>query len=189
MGNIDKIYEYVEESTMILIINNNSKLLLDTLVNFIYNKSSLKKYEYTKTKGLLEKVQKQKEKIIRIDLDLNKIRFTSSNNPKKLNSEFVILQSIIVENKSKILFKTDLSTYKEYVDPKNIEQSIVAYDVFDLIILIDKTDIKMLQRPIYESYRDYRPEKERKKYSIEQLLRRVKLRQIQDRLKKYENNL
>ena len=187
MESINDIHEYIDKSTMILVINNNAKSLLNYLVNSIYNKCTLPKYEYTKTKGLIERVQKQKEKIIRIDLDLNKIRFTSSNNPKKLNSEFVILQSIIVENKSKILFKTDLSTYKEYIDPKNIERSIVAYDIFDLIILIDKEDIKMLQRPIYESQRDYRPEKERKKYPLDILLRRVKLKQIQDRLKRYEN--
>jgi hypothetical protein len=179
---INDIQEYVDKSTMILIINNNAKSLLNSLVNSIYNKCALIKYEYNKTKGLIEKVQKHKEKIIKIDLDLNKIQFTSSNNPKKLNSEFIILKSIILGNKSKILFKTDLSTYKEYVDFKNLRNYIIAYDTFDLIILIDKTDIKILESINYS--RRYL-----ETFSIEQLIRKVKLKQIQDRLKKYENNL
>lgn len=182
MGDFDKIYDYVEQSTMILIINNNSKLLLDTLVNSIYKKCPLQKIKYEKCKGLFRKIEKVKDKIIKVDLDLNKIRFTSSNNPTKLHSDFTILQSVIENNKSKLIIKTDLSNYKQYMDIRNFNQNIVAFNVFDLIIFIDKEYIRLLRIRSVPWFND------EKYYPLDQLLRKAKLNQLKERLKKYENN-
>ena len=187
--NLEKIYKYVnsdKNSTMILIINNNSKSLLNYLCDTIYKKCTLQKIEYDKCKGLIKRVEKHQEKIIKIDLELNKIRFTSSNNPNKLYSDFVILRSIAFDNMSKLLFKTDLSSYKEYVDIKNLRQNIIAYDHFDLVVLIDKDDIKVLKR---KGVGYARKDLDKGTFPIDQLLRKVKLKQIQERLKRYENNL
>jgi len=183
MKNLDEIYEYVDESSMILIINNNAKSLMNYLFDNIYKKSTLQKYKFEKCKGIIGKITKLKEKVIKIDIDLNKVQFSSSNNNRKKLSEFIILNSIISENKSKILFKTDLSSYKEYVDFKNITQTIPSYSAFDLIILIDKEHLKIIR------YQSNGLGLGDMILNIDQLLRRVKLKQIQDRLKKYENNL
>jgi hypothetical protein len=181
MKSLDEIYEYINSDNnlaMILIISNNkSKSLLNYLFNTIYKKCTLQKIEYDKCKGLIKRVEKHLKKIIKINLELTKIRFSSSNNPAKLYTDFVLLKSIVFDNMSKILFKTNLTSYKNYVDLKNLRESIIAYDIFDLIIFIDKDDIKVL--------------KSRKRnldgvFLMEQLLRKVKLKQIQDRLKKYE---
>ena len=187
MKSLDEIYEYVNTDNklaMILIINNNSKSLLNYLCNTIYKKCTLQKVEYDKSKGLIRKVEKHQEKIIKVDLELNKIRFSSSNNPNKLHSDFAILKSIVFGNMSKVIFKTDLSSYKEYFDIKDLRSYIIAYSVFDLVILIDKKNIKIFK----SNGTDYSMRTvDKVTFSMDQLLRKVKLQQIQDRLKRYED--
>ena len=181
---LDKINAYVEKSTMVLIIGD-SNLLLNMIFNSIYNKCPLKKYEYDKCKGLIRKLEKQKKKIIKINLDLNKIRLSSSNNPKKLLEDFISIQSIIYNNYSKILIKTNLKNYKEYVDTTNISNSIPICSTFDLIIYIKKTEIEILKRDI-ENFWFH----EDKKYPIDQqLIRKAKLLKLEQRMKKEKESL
>ncbi len=68
MQNLDKIYEYVKASTMILIINNNSKSLLDSLFNIIYNKYDLSKCKVESTRKLMLKLLTIKNKLIRHEI-------------------------------------------------------------------------------------------------------------------------
>ena len=184
MMELGKIHEFVNESSMILIINNNSKSLMDYLFNSIYKKCTLQKYKFEKCKGIIGKIEKLKDKIIKIDIELNKVQFSSSNNYRKRITEFLTLKSIIHENKSKILFKTDLSSYKEFVDLKYIYRSIPSYDAFDLVILIDKECIRIINHRTsgYIHFMDGDVT-----FNMDQLLRKTKLKQLQNRLKKYES--
>jgi len=182
---LNKVHEYVNDSTMILIINNNSKLLLDYLFNLIYKKNSLQKYEYDKCKGIIKKIEKLKDKIIKINLDLNKVQLTSSNNRKKILTDFMVLRSIVDANCSKILCKTDLSTYKEYVDLKYLYTSIPSYDVFDLIFFIGKENIKIIKkRGVDYTSRNL----DKVTFNMDQLIRKTKLKQLKNKLKLYDDS-
>lgn len=186
MNNLDKIHEYVKESTMILIINNNSKSLLDALFNSIYNKYNSKKIRIDSGKKLFFKLMNLKDKLIRIEYDLSKIQFTSSNNNNRLDSEFFLLKTYLSDNNSKLLIKTNLSNYKEITDVTKFFYNQRKYNIFDLVILIDKNSIKILKNE-NDPCNVYKFNKEENGvFNLEPLLRHTKLTQIQNRLKIYE---
>lgn len=187
MKNLDEIHDFIKESAMILIINNNSKSLLDYFFDFIYKKYTLPKCKIDSSKGLMLRLSKIKNKLIRLDFDLKKIQFSSSNTASVIRANFNDMQIFLSENNSKILLKIDISTYKFYTEitNRNLEYTlhniIPQYDVFDFILLIDKNDIKILKCTRHHSsciFNSYGIEED-KIYSIDKLLRSVKLRKIQ----------
>ena len=75
------------------------------------------------------------------------------------------------------------SNYKQYMDIRNFNQNIIAFNVFDLVIFIDKEHIRLLRIRSSQWFND-----EKQLYPLDQLLRKSKLNQLKERLKKYENN-
>ena len=139
MRKLDEIYELIYNSSMILVIGNNSKTLLDSLCNLIYKNYSFKKMEYHSTKGVLKKLSVIKQKVNKIDYDLKKVQMSSSKNNQKIFDDFGTLRAYICENKSKLLFKTNLSQsdyISKVIDSYQITQILPQYHTFDLIILI-----------------------------------------------------
>lgn len=186
MENLDNIHKYINDSTMILVINNNSKSLLESLFNLLYNKYSSTKLKCTTTKGLMSKLSKIKNKLIRHETDLSKIQFSSSKNNSKLREDFGNLSLFLTENNSKILLKFDISSYVfDYEDtfrPYDLLRKIVPqYNLFNLVILIDKNDVKILQYITEnESFNmfDQYGNKEKHKFDITTLIRSTKLKKI-----------
>lgn len=161
MRNLDEIHETVEKSTLILIINNNSTSI-NSFFNLVYKKYPNKKSEIKSSKGLMRKISIAKDKLIKIDIDLKKLQFSSSNTSTKLWEDFIAVKTYALDNKLKILFKAN----RKY---RSIEQ---LYSIFDLIILIDKTYIKLIRTPDkYWSYGD-------DVFSIDKLIRNTKLKQL-----------
>jgi hypothetical protein len=177
MKSIDKIHKYImhKDISMILVVNNNSKMLMNALCNSIYNKYTLHKSIITSNKGLKNKLGKQIEKLLRVDIDLNKIQFGSSTNRNRIYTDFSELKLNVIENCSKLLFKTDISLHKEYMNFSDPWYRFPLEYVFDLIILIDTEDIKIVKRLNHKS----------EIFNLEPLTRSVKLKQIQNRLKLY----
>jgi len=167
MQNLDKIHDYILESNMILIMNNNSQLLLNALMNKIYNKYPLKKRQIRTGKGLYKKLIDVKDKLVKINIRLSKIQLGSSTNKNKIYYDFKILQACVVENKSKLLFYETKEF--NYHFRKNPYYNMPLYNVFDLIIMIDKNDIKIIK---------YRNGSDKEKFDIKPLLRSTKLRQL-----------
>ena len=182
MKSLDKIYEYVEKSTIILILNDNSRSLLDSLFNSIYKKYPHKKTKFESRKGIMRKVYKIKDKLIKVDFDITKIQFSSSNSPSKLDVDFVTLKAMLTENNSKILLKSDKTLHKT-------EYHIPGYKSADLVILIDKENIKIVKNvhnaEFGSQYIWLGKIKEENIYPLDQLLRSTKLKKIQDKLKFY----
>ena len=184
MENLEKIYEYVndKDSTMILIINNNSKLLFDSLFNSIYKKYSSQKTKLESRKGLMRKLIKIKDRLIKIDFDLKKVQFSSSTNSSKIWAEFNELKLSVLENNSKMLFRMDINnanlnfTQSKIYDIKYyIKHNVPQYNIFDLIILVDVKNIRLIRRVNF--YDD-------ETYDINTLIRAAKLKQLQKKIKK-----
>ena len=171
MNDINKLQEYIKDSSMILVINNNSKLLMNTLFDSIYKKYSLSKTQFDSRRRLISKLSRIKNKLIKLNFDLTKIQFTSSSNNKiQLRTDFLTLKTNIQENKSKLLLKTNLAFYD-----KNPSFHLAVedwnspyYRIFDLIIFIDKDNIK-----IVDKYRTTKATLE-----IDQLIRKTKLKKL-----------
>ncbi len=173
MSNLDEIHEYIKTATMILVINNNSKAMLDALYNFIYKKYPNQKSKWGNGKGLFFKLCNVKNKLIRIDIDLYKVQFHSSNTHGRIREDYNSLMCCAVENNSKFLFKSDLSLYKEEIDLRDPWYIIFPqYQSFDLVIFIDKDKITILKEGNYTS-------RTKENYDITTLLRRTKLKKIQ----------
>lgn len=184
MENLEKIYEYVKEkdSTMILIINNNSKLLFDSLFNSIYKKYSSQKTKLESRKGLMRKLVKINDRLIKIDFDLKKVQFSSSTSNRKIWTEFNELKLSIKENNSKLLFRTDINSSNLNFSESNtfdisyyIKHNIPQSNIFDLIILVDVKNIRLIRRVNF--YDD-------ETYDINTLIRAAKLKQLQNKIKK-----
>ena len=163
MRNLEEIHNYVEVSTLILVINNNSRSLLDSFYNLIYKKYPYKKSAVKSSKGLMKKISMTKDKLIKIDIDFKKLQFSSSNTSSKLWEDFLTIKACVIDNKSKILFKAN----QNY---KNIEQFSI---IFDLIIMINKTSIKLVRTP--DRYWNYGDDN---LFSIDKLTRSTKLKQL-----------
>lgn len=148
MRNLDEIYEYVNQSRMTLVINNNKKELLNAFCRKIYNQHKDSKSRISTNKGLFRKLCTTTNKFIEINMDIDKIQFSSSKS--NFYYELRSLKEYAIENRSKFLFKYNRQedvTFAEiwnkrfYKDPK-----LVYYDrIFDLIILIDKEHIEILK--------------------------------------------
>lgn len=183
MKNLDEIYEYVNDVTTILVINNNSKLLLDSLYNSIYNKYSASKCKCNTRNHLMRKFSVIKSKLIRVDFDLKNAQFSSSTANSKTTEDFKLLKSYLIENNSKILFKNDLSSYSDILTTLKFQayRLIPQYSIFDLIILIDKQDIKILkyesENKSFNMFSNY-GNKENMIFNIDSLIRKVKLSKI-----------
>lgn len=188
MRTLDELYQYVNDSTMILVINNNSKSLLDAIFNRLYNKYVAPKCKCTTSKGLMLKLSKIKNKLIRHEFDLKKIQFSSSNTNSKIRNSFNDLQLFLMENNSKILLKLDISSYKYDSDDKfDIRTErflygvIPQYDIFNLIIFIDKKNIKIIKyqtdKKHFNMFNSY-GFKEKYIFNIDSLIRNTKLKKI-----------
>ena len=142
MKNLDEIYEYVNDVTTILVINNTSKLLLDSLYNSIYNKYSASKCKCNTRNHLMRKFSVIKSKLIRVDFDLKNAQFSSSTANSKTTEDFKLLKSYLIENNSKILFKTDLSylgeTHTKILEILKEEQVIKTLYTPKINLLVDK---------------------------------------------------
>lgn len=132
MKNLNNILEIFDESTMVLIINNNSKSLLDYLFNFIYSRYSFSKCKISSAKGLLKKILFIENKLIAINLDLKNIQLNGTTSKKKLIENLKSIKLALEENNSKVLFKINSLDY-------------YYHDFFDCIIKIDKRDIKIIK--------------------------------------------
>jgi len=183
MRTLDELYEYVNDSTMILVINNNSKSLLDSLYTSIYNKYSLSKCKCNTRGHLMRKFSTIKSKLIKVDFDLKYVQFSSSTANSKTIDDFDNLKLYLIENNSKILFKIDLSSYTDLFEILRFQQYklIPQYMIFDLIILIDKKDIKILkyetENKSFNMFSNY-GNKENMIFNIDRLIRKVKLSKI-----------
>lgn len=192
MENLDKIHEIIKDATMILIINNNSKSLLDHVFNLIYNKYSSFKVKCNTRSHLIQKFSTIKEKLIRVEFDIKNIQFSSSTAHSKISEDFKNLKLFLMENKSKILFKSDLSSYNiDIFDTLKYSayRLIPQYNIFDLVILIDKKDIKIIKlENEFKYFNIFSPYGNEEKYifDITTLLRSTKLKKIQKRI---ENEL
>lgn len=186
MQNLDNIYEYIKASTMTLVINNNSKSLLDALFNILYNKYNLPKCRITTTKGLMLKLATIKNKLIRHETDLSKIQFSSTKNSNRVRADFNELLLYLIENNSKILFKFDIYDYKLNEESINnfeysLHSMIPQYDSFNLIILIGKKNIEILRfhsNSSYFSMSNIYGNKENYIFDMTTLLRSTKLKKI-----------
>lgn len=144
MQDLDKILDYISKSKIIIIINksNNfdSKIMLDNVYKYIYNKYPGDKC-ICKPKGFLKKIQTLKDKLIRIDTSLDRIQFSSSNNEFRLSHDIKSIQLISFDNNCKMLFK-------------NYNSNISAIYLYsaDLIISVDENECKILKnRYLYEN--------------------------------------
>jgi hypothetical protein len=187
MRPFEELYAFTNDASMTLVINNNSKPLMNSLYNIIYNKYTSPKCKVAITRKLMLKISKINNKLIRHESDLSKIQFSSTKNNGKVRSDFNDLKLILSDNNSKMLFKFDITAYKicynELDDLKEYLRKLISqYDVFDLIILIDKNDIKILK---YErnnfSLNNYINDNV---FNMDRLLRSVKLRKIKLRNEK-----
>jgi len=173
MKSLDEIHEHVKESTMVLVINNNKKLLLDPLCNFIYNKYKGKKSKIRTGKGLHNKLLKIKDKFVIIDIDYNRIQLGS--NKGRLQSELNDIKLNLHDNNSMVMFKCDLRNKFIYESWEKWKINSYYY-VFDLIIMIDVDNIKILKTPIYS--RGLRNNEELDTFDIIKLIRRTKLKNL-----------
>lgn len=187
MENLDKLQEYINASTMTLIINNNSKSLLDALFNVIYNKYNSSKCKIITTKRLMLKLATIKNKLIRHDLDLSRLQFSSTRNSNVVRNDFNDLKIFLIENNSKFLLKFDIREYKINEEPLNtleyfLHKMIPQYDTFNLIVLICKKDIKILrfqtENSAFSMLSPY-GNKEGHIFDITTLIRSTKLKKIQ----------
>lgn len=188
MKNLDEIYEYInnENFKTILIINNNSKILFNTFYESIYDKYLSSKMICKSGKGLMKKLSIIRNKFIRIDLSLNKIQFSSSTNQKRFDEDFETLKLYIIDNNLKIMFKTNDSISIDnlsYIQKWNFQ---IKYDKFDMIILLDKNDIKILKDK-YWNIRNNNTINDHNVYSFLKLSRRVKLKQLKNKSNIYES--
>jgi len=184
MRNLDEIQQYITNSTMILIINNHSKSLLNYVFDLIYNKYLLQKTTCDTSKGLMRKLINIKGKLIKIDFDLKKIQFSSSNN-KKLDDDFETLKLSLIQNNSKLLVKTDLLSNKDYIniDFTNYYHRLPQYNAFDFILLIDKTNIKIIKARYNFQYSFFEKNENDTTFDITSLIRSIKLKKIQNKFK------
>lgn len=169
MRNLDEIYEYINQSRMTLVINNNKKDLLNSFCRKIYNQYKGSKSKISTNKGLFKKLSTTTNKF----MDINKIQLSSSKS--EIFYELLSLKKYAIENSSNFLFKYNRQediTFAEiwnkrfyfYKDPK-----LVYYDkIFDLIILIDKKHIEILKGELYNN-----------SFDITKLVRRTKLKKLE----------
>ena len=172
MDEINKIGENIKRSTMILVINNNSKLLFDTLLDSIYKKYNPPKIKISSRKKLLFKLSRIKNKMILLDFDLKKIQFSSSSNDsQKIRGNFLELKDFLTVNGSKLLVKTDVVFYKEKIDFNTFYLSNSIFYLFDLIIFIDKEKLKVIKRDFGVNRSE--------ELKLEQLIRKSKLKKLE----------
>lgn len=172
MTNLDKLYEYIDtkDTVMVMIINNNSKPLLDSLCNKIYNNYKKSKVKISTRKGLFKKLIFIKEKLIRVDFDFDSINFNGTTNLTRRKEDLSLIRSSLIENKSKLLCRVNL-----YFDfNKNLKNNLYSrYYEFDLVILINKEEIEIIKS-------DYHCVE--KHFSLDQLIRKTKLDKIKNNL-------
>lgn len=130
MRNFEDIHYLILKSKLILIVNDNSKSITKSVIDNIYYKYPNKKIKIKNTKGLLRKISYMKDTLIRIDKDVKKVQFSSSNTTNK----------------------------------------IYIYRFFDLIIVVEKQQIRVLKNR-YESEQD-------NIYNIDKLVRKTKLKKL-----------
>ena len=182
MQTIEKIYDYVNSSTMILIIGDK-KSLLDSLFDSIYKKYPDQKTVFDSRKKLLQKLSSIKGKLIRLDYDLGKVQFRSSRN-QGLSEDFVTLKMCLQDNNSKILIRANSFSSGLQIDdyPNNNYYYGVRvnreFDAFDLVLFIDKKDIKIIRC----SGQGRNIKKEDNIINIDTLIRSTKLKQLQKKL-------
>jgi hypothetical protein len=165
MENLDEIHDLIKRATLILVINNNSESMINSFINLIYKKYPNKKSKFNSTKGLMRKISLTKNKLIMINIDLNKLQFSSSNTSTKLWEDFQNIRNYAVENKLKILLRINQNPgyYKRY------------HDFFDLILLLDKKYIKTTKIAFNGWYLINNNDK---LYDIDKLTRSTKLKQL-----------
>jgi len=159
MKNIADIHEYLDEDSMILIVNNDDKELLDVVCNFIFRKHKGKKSTIKTGKGLYKKLCSVTDKFVKIDIDYKDLQFTSSKSRKRF--ELGEIRCKGVENNSKFLFRYD---YKKSYDSSYYQYYWRSY--FDLVMLIDDKKLKVI---------DSRYQIANKEFEIKQLVRNSKL--------------
>lgn len=180
MQTIDKIYECVNSSTMILIISDK-KLLLNSLLDSIYKKYIGQKTIFDSRKNLMQKLTSIKGKLIKLNYDLGKVQFRSSRN-QGLGEDFQTLKLCLTDNFSKILISANsassglqitdsLNNISYYYDVRINRE----FDAFDLVIFIDKKDIKLIRY----SGQNRNIKKEENIINIDTLIRSTKLKQLQ----------
>jgi hypothetical protein len=135
------------------------------------------------------KISKINNKLIRHESDLSKIQFSSTKNNGKMKSDFNDLKLILFGVNSKILFKFDITAYKLYFEElddlkENLQRLIPQYEVFNLIVLIDKNDIKILKYNRIDYSLNNFISSDNNVFNMDRLLRSVKLRKIQLRNEK-----
>lgn len=173
MENLDKLHEWIEKSTMVLIVNDNKKPILQALFNLIYNKYPYKKVSINTCKGFNKRVTLIKNKLIKVDLDLNKIQFTSSNNSYIQYQHFMLIKSFLIDNNSKLLLKTNYFSY--------FHMSSELKSIFNLIIKINDNNIQIIRLSLENSYFN-QVVKEEMFFDISVLIRSVKLKQLQNKI-------
>lgn len=187
MQTIDKIYEYVDSSIMILIISDK-KSLLDSLFDSIYKKHKSQKIILDSRKSLLQKLTSIKGKLIKLNYDLCKIQFRSSRS-QGLGEDFQTLRLCLQDNLSKILVRSNkiscglqISNYlfNRYYNEVKIDRE---FDAFDLVIFIDTKDIKIIRC----SGQSRNINDEKNIINIAPLIRSTKLKQLQKKIKFYNN--
>jgi hypothetical protein len=152
----------------ILIVNNDDSELLDIIFNRIYRIYKGKKISINSSKGLYKKVCNIKNKFIKINIDLDKVQFTSSHSRKY--SELRELRMKASENNSALLFKYEK---REKLDSQS---QIMWYyrwsSYFDLILVIDDKKLKIINSR-YTSDTD--------EFDITQAIRSYKLNKLKQR--------
>lgn len=170
---LNELPEIIKDSTMVLIVNNNSKSLLEPLCNIMFKKYKSRKTKIRSTKGLYKKLLITTNKLVRIDFDFENITLNGSKS--NLNHDLKILKESLTENNSRVLFKTDISKHNRTYNPKFIRTELERkYYIFDSIILIDKEIIIIKYSPTsYDCY-----DIGTRKFELSQLVRSSKLKKL-----------
>ena len=118
----------------------------------------------------MKKISIIKQKFVRIDLDLSKIQLSSSNSRERVQNDFKTLKDYLIENNSKIIFKNNTKLKFDIIS-KSIYSYIPLYYIFDLVIFIDKKEIKITKN-------DYNHDN--CIINIDSLIRKIKLKKLKE---------
>jgi len=178
MENLEEIYKYFQEPTTILIINNHSTKVLDSFFDIVYNKTIARKINIKSRKGLFYKLMKIKNKLIKIDFELDSVQFSSSKTKSKIFKDFIDIKESLTENNSKLLCRTDVRLNKKIEADKIYNYYLT--NIFQLIIFIDKEEIKLIKHKT-ESCRYYNDSG--KTFNITKLVRGTKIKKLSNLFK------
>lgn len=171
MENLDEIYKYFKEPTTMIIINNNSKKVLESFINIVYKKIKSKKQTINSRKGLYYKLTNIKNTFIKIDFEFNSLQLTSSK--ANFIKDIMSVKTALTENESRLLCCTDFKK-NENIDLKNMYRNHLNH-IFDLVIFIDKNKIKLISynTKSFQYYNDVG-----KEFNISKIVRSTKIKKI-----------